>query len=187
MFGSRYFSSHYFGLHYFSEGGDGTGVSDEFKKAVYAQESSEVFIALLTFTSPELPEPIYVASDPYQDLPIGGVKGVVSNGQEFVFLPFDITLPRDDKTGTVSAQLKIENSDRQIIGTIRSIKKAVTVKIQCVLIRDVNLIELQFDNFQLTNVTYDSMYITGDLSLDYWGLEPFPSGRFTKAGFPGMF
>ncbi len=164
-----------------------TEPSATFRSAAYAQETGEVFIALLTFSSPELTEPIYVASDPYELLTIAQVRGVESNGQEFIFLPFDITLPRDDKTGTVSAKLRIENLDRQIIGHLRSIRAAVSIKIQIVLSNDVDLVEMEFDNFRLSNVTYDSMQIEGDLTLNYWGLEPFPSGRFTPSGFPGLF
>lgn len=162
-------------------------VSTTFKQAAYAQETDEVFIALLTFTSSELPAPIYVASDPFQMLPTANVRGVLSNSIEYVYLPFDISLPRDDATGSVSAKLRIENIDQQIIASVRSIKKPVTVQIQVVLSNDVDFIEMQFDNFQLTNVSYDGFTIEGTLTLDYWGLEPFPSGRFVPSNFPGLF
>lgn len=161
--------------------------TDSFKQAAYAQETDQVFIALLTITSDELTEPIYIASDPYQMLPVANVYGVVSQGHEFVFLPFDITLPRDDKTGTVSAKIEIENIDREIVAVVRSIRKPAMMKIQVVMSRDVEEIELEFADFQLRNVSYDAEWIQGDLTLDYWGLEPFPSGRFTPSGFPGLF
>lgn len=161
--------------------------SQTFKQAAYAQQTDKVIIALLTFTSPELTEPIYVASDSFELLPAAGVRGVVSNGNEFIYMPFDIILPRDDKSGTVSAKLRIENIDRQIVGHVRTIRQAVQVKIQVVLSNDVDEIELEYDNFRLSNVTYDAMMVQGDLTLDYWGLEPCPSGRFTPSGFPGLF
>jgi hypothetical protein len=161
--------------------------STSFKQAAYAQETDNVFIALLTFTSDELSQPIYVCTDPYELLPIAQVRGVVSNGIEFPYLPFDITLPRDDRTGTVSSRLRIENVSRQIIGSARSIRKPVSIKIQTVLSRDVDTVEAEFNYFKLNNVVYDGFMIQGDLTLDYWGLEPWPFGRFTPAGFRGMF
>jgi len=164
-----------------------TDTSTTFKQAAFASETEKVVIALLTFSSDELVTPIYVASDAYELLPEANVKGVLSNEIEYVYLPFDIYLPRDDKTGTVSAKLRIENIDRQIIGTLRSITKPVSIKIQIVLSDDVDRIEVEYDNFKLSNVTYNAMYIEGDITLDYWGLEPFPSGRFTPSGFPGIF
>jgi hypothetical protein len=54
--------------------------SQTFRQAAYAQETEQVPIALLTFTSPELVAPVYVASDPYDLLPEANVKGVVSGG-----------------------------------------------------------------------------------------------------------
>ena len=164
-----------------------TEVSLVFKQEAYKQETDVVTIALLTFESDELPEPIYVASDAFEMLPTAQVDGVLSNGIEFIYMPFEIWLPRDDKTGTVSAKLMIENIDRVIVETVRSIRQPVHVKIQLVLSRDVDTVEREFKNFQLSNVRYDAMVVEGSLNLEYWGLEPFPSGRFVPAGFPGMF
>lgn len=163
--------------------------STTFQQAAYAQETDEVFIALVTLYSDELTEPIRLCSDPFQALSgLGeGVYGLVSNGETYVFLPFDIYLPRDDKTGTVSARMVIDNVDRRIIPHARSVRKPVTVKFQCVLSDDVDRVELEFDNFKLSNVSYDAMQLQGDLTLDYWGLEPFPSGRFIPSDFPGLF
>lgn len=163
--------------------------SQNFKQAAYAQETEEVFIVLLTLDSDELTEPIRVCSDPYEKLVGLGddIYGCVSNGETFVFLPFEIMLPRDDKTGTVSAKLKVENVSRQLIPQVRSISKPLSVKMQAVLSSDVDFVEIEYDDFNLPNVRYDLFKIEGDITLDYWGLEPFPSYRFTPSGFPGLF
>ncbi len=163
--------------------------STTFKQAAYAQETDEVFIALLTLYSDELAEPIRIASDPFQALTGLGdnIYGVISNGDTYVFLPFDIWLPKDDKTGVVSARVVIDNIDRSIIPHARSVTRPMNVKIQCVLSGDVDTVELEYDNFKLSNVSYDAMTLQGDLTLDYWGLEPFPSGRFIPSDFPGLF
>lgn len=160
-----------------------------FKEAAYALETDEVIIALLTITSDALTEPVYISSEPVEFLPDSDadVKGVISNGNEFVFIPFDIALPRDDKTGTVSAKLRIDNIDREVIDIVRNIRKPALVKIQAILASNPDFIEMEYENFKLSNVSYDAEYVEGDLTLEYWGLEPFPSGRFTPAGFPGLF
>ena len=163
--------------------------SEKFKQELFSTETEDVFIILLTLSSDELEEPIRICSDPYQKLENLGVDiyGLESNGETFIFLPFDIWLPRDDKSGTVSARLEIENVDREIVRHARSVKKPVNMKIQCVLSSDIDFIELEYDFFQLSNVKYDALKVSGDITLDYWGLEPFPSGRFTPSGFPGLF
>jgi hypothetical protein len=48
-------------------------------------------------------------------------------------------------------------------------------------------VEVTFPNFRLDSITYDSMVISGDLSIDLMDKEPFPSGTFTPAYFPGLF
>jgi hypothetical protein len=74
-------------------------VSDNLKQAVFSQETSEVFITLVTITHPDFAEDIRVCSDPFELLPIAGVKGVVSRGDEYIYLPFNISLPAQDDTG----------------------------------------------------------------------------------------
>lgn len=161
--------------------------SQNFKADLFAQEMESVFIVLLTLSSDEMAEDIRVASDPYQLLDVANVRGVESNGLEYIFIPFEIVLPRDDSSGTVSASLKIDNVSRQVIAQLRTITKPLNVKIQCVLSDDVDFVEIEYDHFQLSNVRYDVMAVSGQLTLNYWGLEPFPSGRFTPSKFPGLF
>lgn len=162
-------------------------VSNVFKEAAYAQETEEVIIALLTITSENLTQPIRVASDPYEVLPIAGVRGVVSRGEEFIFLPFEIEMPRDDKTGIVSAKLVIENVSRDIVKVLRETRTAVDLKIEVVLSNDVDLVEETFDELRLYDVNYNALTIEGRLGMDYFEREPVPYGRFTPANFPGMF
>ena len=162
-------------------------VTNTYKEAAYAQETDEIVIALLTFTSDELTQPIYISNVPYQLLPIANVRGVVSNSIEYIYLPIEITLPTDDDSGIVSAKLTIENIDRIMIASVRSVTKPITLKIDVILASNLNTPEITFNNFKLNNINYNSTTIEGDLSLDYWGLEPFPSFRFVPSLFPGLF
>jgi hypothetical protein len=164
-------------------------VTDALKQAAYAQQTDEVFVTLVTLSSDELTESIRICDDPTTALTGLGddVYGIVSNGDTFLFMPYDIWLPRDDKTGTVSARLAIQNTDRRIVEVARTVTRPVNVKMQVVLASDPDTIEVEFDNFQLSNVKYDVMKVEGDLTLNYWGLEPFPSSSFTPSNFPGLF
>lgn len=163
-------------------------VSTEFKQEAYSQETDVAIIALLTLSTDD-GAPVRICDVPYQKLPDLGddVYGVVSNDNTFIYLPFKIDLPRDDKTGTVSSKLTIENVTRQVIGIARSTKKPIKVHVQVVLSSNVDRVELDYDNFRLSNVVYDGFSVTGSLGLEYLGLEPFPSGRFTPDKFAGLF
>lgn len=165
-------------------------MSDNFRQAAYSQETDVAVIVLLTFTSEdETLEPVRVCNvgiEKFDDLG-ENIYGVTSNGNRFLFLPFNISLPQDDKTGAVSAKLSIDNVTRELVKHARGVKKAINVNIQCVLSNNLDYIEMEYDNFKLTNVTYNAFTVEGDLSIDYLGLEPFPCGRFTPSGFPGLF
>lgn len=163
--------------------------SENFNSQAFAQETSVALIDLLTLSVEGESEPVLICDVPHQKFPDLGeeVYGVESNGKRFIYLPFNVTLPRDDKTGSVTAKLTIENVDRNIIRYARGYLKPIDVKIQVVLSSDTNYVEIEFSDFKLTNINYDGFQIEGDLSIEYLGLEPFPSGRFTPSGFPGLF
>lgn len=164
-------------------------ISENFRRAAYSQETDVAVIVLLTLSTPELPDAIRVCNVPVEKFADLGdnVYGVTSNSQRYLFLPFDITLPQDDKTGAVSARLTIDNVNRQIVQYARQTRKALNVSIQVVLSNNLNYVELEYNDFKLTNVSYDGFSVEGDLTVDYLGLEPFPAGRFTPSGFPGLF
>lgn len=162
-------------------------VSDNFKKAVFAQETDIVFIVLLTISHPSFTEDVRLASDPNSLLPTAQVRGVVSRGQEYIYLPFSITLPVQDDSSISKANISIDNINRDIIAAVRGANSAVKVTIEIVLSTDLDTTEVSIDNFQLDTVTYDAFTVAGDISMEYYDLEPFPAGNFTPSLFPGMF
>lgn len=165
----------------------GRQVSNTFKKAVFDQQTSEAFILLLTIDHPSFTQPIRVCSDPYEDLPDAGVRGVVSQGDEYLYLPFSISLPVQDIAGVARASLSVDNISREIVAAVRRANSALSIKIEIVLASDVNAPEVTINDFRLERVSYDAYTVSGDLTMAYYDLEPFPSRRFTPSDFVGMF
>lgn len=157
------------------------------KNALFAQQTSEVFIILLTISHPSFDDDIRVASDPFELLPVLNVKGVVSRGEEFVFIPFDIKLPDQTDSNIARATLTVDNISREITAAVRTADSSVSVKIEVVLASDPNTVEISIDDFRLNSVTYNAFTVSGELSMDYYDLEPFPSSRFNPSDFPGLF
>lgn len=165
----------------------GRQMSNAAKAAVYAQNTDECFITLVTINHASFSEPVRVASDPYEILPDAGVRGVVSRGNEFIFLPFDIELPAQDDTGVARARISVDNVDRQIVAAVRTATSALSITIEIVLASDVDTPEVSVEDFRLDRVTYDAFTVSGDISVEFFDLEPFPSRRFTPSDFPGLF
>lgn len=162
-------------------------VSDAFRSAAYTQQTGEVFIILITISSPDFADDIRIASDPKELLPIAGVRGVVSRGDEYIYLPFSINLPQQDASGVARASLSIDNINREIVQAVRQATSALSITIEVVLASDVDTVEISVQDFRLERVTYDAFTVSGDISVEYYDLEPFPSKRFTPSDFPGIF
>jgi hypothetical protein len=148
------------------------------QQALFAPETGDAFIVLLTISNTALAEPICVTSDEVI---------TISNGVSFVPFPFDLVLPNDMDSKSYRAKLVIDNIDRSIVQAVRSLTTAPSVLIQIVRAATPDVIEAQFVDFTLTNVTYDAYRVQGDLTVEDFTAEPFPAAIFSPGLFPGLF
>ena len=148
------------------------------KQLLFAEEMDEAIILLLTLNHSELATPIRVCSD---------AVDVISRGNTFISFNFNIILPLESGDTPPRAKLQIDNVDRQIIQTIRSISSAPQLTVEIVRSGDLDTIEAQFLDFTLDNVTYNAMTVAGDLSFEDFLREPYPADTFDPARFPGGF
>lgn len=162
-------------------------VSDAFKAAVAARSTSEVWIALVTITNDALSEPIYATDQSYQLLPTAQVRGVVSRGIEFIYMPFQLQLSAQNETGIVRARLAIDNIDRRMVLAVQQATGDVNVTIEIVLASDVNAVEMSEQYFILENVTFDANTVEGDLIVRGYDKEAFPCKRISPSGFAGLY
>lgn len=156
-------------------------------RSLTSQESREAWIALMTIDHPNFTVPARFANDCLLTLPIAGEYGVVSREMEFVYLPFNITLPSQDPNSTARAQISIDNVDRRIVQAVRSADSAVSVMIEIITASDPDHVEVTNPDFRLERVKYDSLTVSGEISIEYFDLEPFPNSSFTPSNFPGLF
>lgn len=152
--------------------------SAELKAAVFAQETDEQFIVLLTLDHADLDAPIRVNSSG---------EDIISRGDTFVAYPFSIVLPDDVEDRPPRAKLQIDNIDRVIVQTIRTITSAPTITIEIVRAADLDTVEASFADFRMQKVTYDVNTVQGELTLEEFITEPYPARVFSPADFPGLF
>jgi hypothetical protein len=118
----------------------------------------------------------------------GVTRTVNSQLQEFVFLPMQINLPPEHETGVGSLSITINYVTPQAIILIRKyLTQPTRVTIDLVLGSNTNNTEASFDNFWITNATYNAQSITFQLDMISFSREPFPSFSFTPSYFPGLF
>lgn len=157
-----------------------------FYAAVHGRSIEEVFIILVTLEHPDLEEPIRVANDVRDDFG-GGTRGVRSQGENFYYMPFQVKLPNLEQDVIPVAKLEMDNISREITRAIAEINSPPTVRMQIVLSTDPNIVEYDLQGFKLNNTNYDVLVIEGDLTVEYFMNEPYPSVRFTPGRFPGLY
>jgi hypothetical protein len=156
-------------------------VSLEFIAAVNAQETDEAFIVLVTIDHPDLPEPVYLNNSG---------ANVVSRTLTFLACPFQPTLAEDSDDGPPVAKLIIDNIDRGLVATVREAAAggvAPVVTLELVKASAPDLVEAEFTDFEMRDITYNALTIEATLTLESLFKEPACGYSFTPTYFPGLF
>ena len=173
-----------------------TSLSPQAIRAMYSSETSQDLIALVTIYDPNTPTTaIFRFADSFTgrltdlttDQELG--YGVTSNGHEYAFMPFQITLPTEQDTGVGQCSIVISYTLPEAIQVIRDglFNKPAKVLIQYVLSGTPDVVEVSFVDFYITSVTYNAQQITLNLDMINLVREPFPCYNFTPGYFPGLF
>lgn len=152
-------------------------LSSAARQALFAQQTGEAIIILLTLTEASLPAPIRVCT---------AGEDVVSNGETYQAFPFEITMPDDTDEAPPTVRLTIDAVDRRIIEAVRAAEGAIAVQMQIVFSSDLDQVEVMLGEFKLTEVEYSALSVEGTLSFEDILSEPYPADTFTPAKFPGM-
>jgi len=153
-------------------------VSNSFKEAVFAQETDDVVLVLLTIAHADISPSIRV---------VNNNENITSNGNLFTAFPFEIELPDNKELGVPRARLTIDNVSREIAEAIRTITTSATVTIEVIRAEAPDTVEITWSALTLKNVKWDMYKVSGDLVFEELELEPFPIGQFSPANFPGLF
>lgn len=153
-------------------------ISNEARGAMFAEETSDGLLVLLTINHVDLIAPIRV---------VNNKVNITSRGNEFTAFPFEIILPEIANDTPPKAQLVIDNVSRELGRTIRTISSAPNVLIEVVRINDFNALEVAYPAFKLRNVRFNVFQVRGDLVYEDLQSEPYPVHTFSPANFPGLF
>lgn len=145
--------------------------------AANAQFTDKVWLMLLQISHATLPTPIRV---------VNNTEDIVSGGNTYLKAAFDMPMP-DDTEDSPSVQIVIDNVDRAIVDSARSISSPATVTLSVVLSDTPDVIEAGPFNMQLVRVSYDKLKVTGTLIYEDILNDQFPSQTFNPARYPGIY
>ena len=145
--------------------------------AMYAEETDEVPIVLITIDHPDFDNPVRVTNNS---------SDVTSNGDVYLQAAFDFEFPTNKEGQIVEARIGLDNVDRSIVQTIRGIASPPTINFQMVLASAPNTVEIQSTDFDLVDVQYDALKVTARFTQENFQKEPFPGDIFSPSAFPGL-
>jgi hypothetical protein len=153
-------------------------LSAAMRSAIYAQETGEACLILLTIEHADFDAPLRVVCNR---------ENVTSRGNVYTATAFEFILPDEREGQPPRATLRIDNVDRLIVNTLRAIQSPATITAEVVLASQPDTVEAAFSNLSLKNVNYDALVVEGELGYEILLDEPFPAGRFVPESFPGLF
>ena len=177
-----------------------TSMSANALKAVFSPDADDDLIILLTVYNP-----LYDPTDPLSEEPEvlarladGFTKrisetesdvlyGVTSNSFDYTFLPMEISLPSEDEAQAPRCSIVLHDVTNYLTPVIRTITAPPRIKLELVLTKSPDTIEVSFSDFYINNFTYNADSVTADLAMIDYEREPFPMHSFTPRYFPGMF
>jgi len=146
---------------------------------MFAQQTGEVPLTLLTLSHPSLPAPIRVVNDG---------RDLISRGNTFQRCPFEIDLPSESEGPPGPAKFRIQNSDRQIVQAVRDLSgPALTATIEVVLASSPDQVEMGPVEFTMRAAPYNADVVEADLAFEDILNEPFPADTYTPSTAPGLF
>lgn len=141
-------------------------------------ETSDVVISLLTLDHPAWAAPIRIANNS---------SDIVSRGNVYTAFPFNLVLPADDGETTREANIVLDNTSLEIIGFFRSVIDEIPAKIEVIMARLPDEVQMDIPDLVVRNITYNKNRITAILSLDSFLNTELTSEKYTPAKFPGLF
>jgi len=165
------------------------------------ETTDEVWLTLLTISHPSLASPIRVVHN-NEPIPSRGSepitsrdnepitsrsnKPITSRGNTFHAYAFQLIMPGQGGDGPGEAQLAIDNTDRVIVETIRSITDAPDVLVEVVLADTPDVVEIALPPLKLRDVTYNAATVTGFLRFEDLITEPVAE-TITPSRLPALF
>ena len=147
--------------------------------AINQLHGQDALLWLLTFSEPNS-NVVYRA--------VSNLEDVVSRGQTFTAIPFEVTLPPDDGQRFQNLQISFANVGRELMQLIREYQPSTPplVKLELVLSDAPDTVEKTIDFMRLESASYDALSITFTLSGSNIFQRKTCQATYDSWEFPGL-
>ena len=151
-------------------------LSSELKDQLFAQESNDPFLTLLTIEG----------NDGTYRL-VNNTTDFVSRGNTFSAFPMKVRLPADDGESAREFQLDFDNASLLLIRALRAVTEPIPCKVEMVLASLPDVVQMSVEDLLIRSVTYNDKQVSAKIVLDNFLAIGMTSERYTPSLYPGMF
>jgi hypothetical protein len=152
-------------------------LTDELKAQLFAQESDDPFLCLVTLTHSSFSTIRLVNNS----------VDILSNGFTFTAFPMKIRMPVDDGETARDFQIDFDNASLALITSLRSVTGDIAVKIDMILASMPDIIQLSFEDLIVRTITYTATKVSARIVMDSFLSVEITSERYTPSIYPGLF
>lgn len=147
------------------------------KQAIFAQQTNETFLMLLTISH----------TDITTIRAVNNQEDITSNGDLYQAFPFRFTLPSEDEDILPQVTLQIDNVSKLLVAGVRSVASKLNVQLDVILADTPDTIEMGPLSFKMIQVNYDADLLTGTCNFHDILNQPYPAGSYVPPDYPGLF
>jgi hypothetical protein len=154
-------------------------LSPELLAQIFAQESNDPFLVLVTLSHPDITTLRFVNNS----------EPIVSRGDTFLAFPMMIKLPTDDGETQREVAIEFDNVSLELIEPIRSIDsdEKIAVKLEMVLASLPDAVQMSLEELFIKSVQYNKQRVSASIGLDDFMNTQLTSEQYNPSNFPGIF
>ncbi|USZ48140.1 DUF1833 family protein [Halomonas sp. DN3] len=101
-------------------------ISADTMRELFAQNSGAMMLACVQFTHAQMSEPARI---------VNNTENIQFNGQTYIGLPFELTLPSDTEERIPTVEMRVDNVDRTLVDLLRSVDSPPGVRLDIVRVQ----------------------------------------------------
>lgn len=144
---------------------------------LFAQESTDPFLILVTLTHASFPT-VYLVDNSVD---------IISRGNTYIAFPMKIRLSPDDGETAKDIAIEFDNVSLELINEIRQVTDPIGVKIEMILASMPDVVQMQVDELKIASLSYNSSKVSASLIMDSFLTTEMTSEKYTPTIFPGLF
>lgn len=152
-------------------------LSPQLLSQIFAQESDDPFLTLVTLTHPSFTTIRLV----------NNTVDIESRGDTYMAFPMSVRFPVDDGETARDFTIQFDNVSLELIEEIRSVTDPISVKIELILASLPDDVQMEQDDLKIHQISYNATSIEAKIILDSFLTTQMTSETYGPTNFPGIF